>query len=95
MTKEDFENKMESLISERNAIENAMRQLQKDYSSSYPIKPGDKCVDSHGKECWFVKLTFFSESSTHPWAMVNYAKKDGTRSKREQYGDFPLTKVEE
>lgn len=46
-----------------------------------------------GKVCWVSKIYFYDLSTTYLQFMVNYTKKDGTRSNREQYA-WGVTKVE-
>lgn len=93
MTKEEFEKRMSALNKKRVAITQEMRNLQDEYVSSYPIKFGDKCVDEQGKICWVVDMRFWGAESTLMRILVNPAKKDGTRSKREEYAYGEVTKV--
>lgn len=95
MTKQEFEKRMSALNKKREAITQEMRNLQDEYVSSYPIKLGDKCVDEQGKICWVADMRFWSASSTMMRILVNPAKKDGTRSKREEYPYGKVTKIQE
>ena len=85
MTREEFEKSMDELKYKEAAVRREMRVLQNKYVSEYPIHPDDKCVDIDGKVCWLVKLSFTSYDSVFEGFIVNYAKKDGTRSKQEKY----------
>lgn len=95
MTKEEFEKRMSALNEKRFAITQEMVQLQNEYISSYPIKIGDKCTDEQGKICWVCDMRFWEASSTRMRILVNPAKKDGTRSKREEYPYGKVTKIQE
>lgn len=95
MTKEEFKEKMASLNEQRNAIETEMRKVQQKYVESYPIKEGDVCKDGDGCKCWFKHLKFSHVGACHAIAVVNYPKKDGTRSNRDMYVYSELTKMEE
>ena len=93
MTKKEFEKRMSALKEKHFAITQEMVQLQNEYISGYPVKPGDKCVDERGKICWVCGMRFWEASSTFMRILVNPAKKDGTRSKREEYAYGEVTKV--
>lgn len=93
MTKEDFRKRMSALNEKRTAITQEMVQLQNEYISSYPVKIGDKCIDEQGKICWVCDMRFWEASSTHIRILVNPAKKDGTRSRREKYAYGEITKI--
>lgn len=93
MTEKDFEKQMRVLKEKELEIKHQMYELQQQYLKEYPIQINDKCVDSNGKVCWVCKIHFYDLSTTYPQFMVNYAKKDGTRSNREQYA-WGITKVE-
>lgn len=93
MTKKEFEKRMSALNEKQDAIRQEMVKLQEDYISNYPVKPGDKCVDEQGKICWVIDMRFWEASSTWMRILVNPAKKDGTRSKREEYAYGEVTKV--
>ncbi len=95
MDKELFEKTMDSLIAKRDDIEKEMFNLQQEYADSYPIKDGDVCKDGFGRKCWFHYLRFESIRSCNPTKVVNYPKKDGTRSNRDMLVYGELTKVEE
>lgn len=95
MTKQEFEKRMSALNEKRIAITQEMRKLQDEYVSNYPIKLGDKCVDEQGKICWVADMRFWSAESTWMRILVNPAKKDGTRSKREEYAYGEVTKIQE
>lgn len=95
MTEEDFVKQMRVLKEKELEIKHQMYELQQQYLKEYPLQVNDKCVDSDGKVCWISRIYFYSSSATtHPYFMVNYAKKDGTRSNREQYAWGGITKVE-
>lgn len=93
MTEEDFVEQMRVLKEKGLEIKHQMYELQQQYLKEYPIQINDKCVDSGGKVCWVCKIYFYDLSTTNLQFMVNYAKKDGTRSNREQYA-WGVTKVE-
>lgn len=95
MKKEEFEKAMASLNVKRNSIEEEMRKAQQEFMDSYPIKEGDVCKDETGRKCWFNYLRFDSVNTANPTKVVNYPKKDGTRSNRDilVYGE--LTKMDE
>lgn len=93
MTKQEFEKRMSALKEKHFAITQEMVQLQNEYISGYPIKIGDKCTDEQGKICWVADMRFWSAESTWMHILVNPAKKDGTRSKREEYAYGEVTKV--
>lgn len=93
MTEEDFVKQMRVLKEKELEIKYQMRELQQQYLKEYPIQINDKCVDRGGKVCWVCKIHFYDTSATFPHFMVNYAKKDGTRSNREQHA-WGVTKVE-
>lgn len=95
MTKQEFEKRMSALNAKRTAITQEMVQLQNEYISSYPIKIGDKCTDEQGKICWVADMGFWSAESTWMRILVNPAKKDGTRSKREEHAYGEITKIQE
>lgn len=93
MTQEEFEKRMSVLKGKSVEIEREIKNLQKEYLSSYPIQPNDKCIDSEGRVCWIIRLFF--AYSINVYFKVNYQKKDGSRSKREQYYFGKVTKIEE
>ena len=95
MTQEAFEKRMSVLKGKSVAIEREIKNLQKEYLSSYPIQPNNKCIDSEGKVCWISRLILTTPYSINVHYMVNYQKKDGSRSKREQYYFGKITKIEE
>lgn len=95
MTQEEFEKRMSVLKGKSVEIEREIKNLQKEYLSSYPIQPNDKCIDSEGRVCWIIRLFFATPYSINVYCMVNYQKKDGSRSKREQYYFGKVTKIEE
>lgn len=94
MTQEEFEKRMSVLKGKRMAIEREIKNLQKEYLSSYPIQPNDKCIDSEGKVYWISRLIFATPNSINVHCMVNYQNKDDSRSKREQYYFGKITKIE-
>ena len=85
MTREDFEKRMAALEDKEIAVRQEMKKLQREYLANYPIHPDDKCVDRDGKVCWVDSLCFLTHSSTKINFRVNYAKQDGSRSKRWMY----------
>lgn len=93
MTEEDFRKQMRALNEKEMEIAHQKYELQRQYLKEYPIQINDKCVDSNGKVCWVCKIHFYDTSATYPRFTVNYAKKDGTRSNREQNA-WEITKVE-
>lgn len=95
MTKEEFKKAMASLNVERNAIETEMRKVQQEYVDNYPIKEGDVCKDGAGRKCWFKRLKFDRVGADNAIAIVNYPKKDGTRSNRDMHVYSDLTKMDE
>lgn len=95
MKQEVFEERMSALNVKLNVIKNEIRELQEDFVATYPIQPGDKCVDENGTTCWLSRIVFTSKYATEPSFLVNYSRKDGTRSKREEYFWGKLTKVEQ
>ena len=84
MTEEDFVKQMRVLGEKESETKHQMYELQRQYLKEHPLQVNDKCIDSDGKVCWISRIYFCSSSATHPYFMVNYAKKDGTRSNREQ-----------
>lgn len=93
MTEEDFVEQMRAFNEKEREIAHQKYELQRQYLKEYPLQVNDKCVDRDGKVCWVSKIYFYDSSATRPYSMVNYAKKDGTRSNREQYA-WGVTKVE-
>ena len=93
MTKQELNEKVkvqQEIISKAKAEINS---FVKEYIKSLPIKVDDKCKDSNGKVCWIASIeprlsSYFDLVDVR----VNYAKKDGTRSKRPQ---SPYCDVEE
>lgn len=85
MTQEEFEKRMSVLKDKSMAIQQEIRKLQDDYLAGYPVQPNDMCVDEKGKVCWISRMSFSKDIPERMNIMVNYQKKDGTRSKREQY----------
>lgn len=94
MTEDDFVKQMRVLGEKESETKHQMYELQRQYLKEHPLQVNDKCIDSDGKVCWISRIYFCSSSATHPYFMVNYAKKDGTRSNREQYAWGGITKVE-
>ena len=92
MTEKDFEKQMRALNEKEREIAHQKHELQRQYLEEYPLQVGDKCVDRDGKVCWISNIRFFSESSTSMYFLVNYPKKNGERSNREQYA-WEVTKV--
>lgn len=95
MTKEEFKKVMDVLNAKHNIIETEMRKMQQAYIDSYPIKDGDVCKDSAGRKCWFKYLKFDRVGADNAITVVNYPKKDGTRSNRDIYVYDELAKMEE
>lgn len=93
MIEEDFVKQMRALNEKEMGIAYQKYELQRQYLKEYPLQVNDKCVDRDGKVCWISKIYFYDLSATFPHFTVNYAKKDGTRSNREQHA-WGLTKVE-
>ena len=93
MTEDYCVKKMRALNDKEREIVRQKLELQEKFIEEYPLQVNDKCVDSDGKVCWISKIRFYDSSATHPYFMVNYAKKDGTRSNCEQYA-WGITKVE-
>lgn len=94
MKQEVFQERMDALSVKPRVVENEIRELQEEYIATYPIQPGDKCIDENGKPCWLSRIVFANIYSTHPLFLVNYPKMDDTRSKQEEYVYGKLTKVE-
>lgn len=92
MTEKDFEKQMRALNEKEREIARQKYELKKQYIEEYPIQVDDKCVDHDGKVCWISNIRFLSESSTSMYFLVNYPKKNGERSNREQYA-WEVTKV--
>lgn len=92
MTEKDFEKQMRALNEKGREIARQKYELKKQYLEEYPIQVDDKCVDRDGKVCWISNIRFLSESSTSMYFLVNYPKKNGERSNREQYA-WGVTKV--
>lgn len=93
MTAEEFEKQMSVLMDKERLVHQEMRKLHKAFISSYHIQPGDKCMDGRGTTCWLSKIYFSNITSINPHFMVNYAKKDGTPSKRDEIPHGKITKV--
>ena len=94
MTQEEFRKRMKALLDKENAIQQEKKNLQNKYLASYPLQPGGKCINEVGITCWLNRVVFMSSSQTRPFHLINYPKKDGTRSKKEEYYFGKLTKVE-
>ena len=95
MNKKQFTQVMNALVKQHASLEADMRKAQQAFCEEYPIKEGDKCVDGDGKECWFKCLRFDSVTSRTPHVIVNYPKKDGSRSNRDLHAYTGVTKIEE
>lgn len=95
MNKEQFTIVMDALVKQHESLESDMRKAQKAFIDEYPIKEGDKCVDGDGKVCWIKRIQFNSVTSKTPDFVVNYAKKDGTRSNRDLHAYSGVAKIEE
>lgn len=94
MTQEEFKNRMKALIDKEMAIRQEKRDLQNEYLASYPLQPGDKCVDKEGKFYWVDRLLFWDTSSISPTIFAYPQKKDGTLYKRsEQVSNDGITKI--
>lgn len=94
MTQEEFKKRVYDINNKIFELKLEIRNAQKEYIASYPIKSGDKCIDDNGKVCWFSRLCF-TYSITVPDIKVFYPKKDGTQSMREQNAYGKITKVTE
>ena len=94
MTQEEIKERLRALVNKKKVIDLEIEKLQKEYLSSYPIQPNDKCIDSEGKVYWISRLIFATPNSINVHCMVNYQNKDGSRSKREQYYFGKITKIE-
>lgn len=95
MNKEQFTQVMNALFKQYMSLRSDMRKAQQAFIDEYPIKEGDKCVDSDGKVCWLKRIQFNDATSQRLDFIVNYAKKDGTRSNRDLHAYSGLTKIEE
>ena len=95
MTQEEFKERMNALNVKLDVIKNEIRELQKDFAATYPIQKGDKCVNENGVTCWLSRIVFIGLYATTPLLLINYSRKEGTRSKREEYYYGELTKVEQ
>lgn len=76
-------------------VKASMNKAQESFIADYPLKDGDKCVDGEGRKCWFKRIPFSDVTSCKPLIIVNYPKKDGMRSNRDQYVFTGLTKIDE
>lgn len=94
MKQDVFQERMNALSVKPRVVENEIRELQEEYIATYPIQPGDKCIDENGKPCCLNRIVFLSTYSHRPLFLVNYLKKDGTRSKLKVCVYGKLTKVE-
>ena len=94
MKQEVFQERMDALNVKLRVVENEIRELQEEYIATYPIQPGDKCIDENGTPCWLSRIAFVSIFYHRPLFYVNYPKKDDTRSKQENCVYDKLTKVE-
>lgn len=95
MKQEVFKERMDALNVKLRVIENEIRELQEEYIATYPIQPGYKCINENGVTCWLSRIVFIGIYETKPSFLVNYSRKDGTRSKRDEYFFGKLTKVEQ
>ena len=95
MKQEVYKERMDALNVKLRVIENEIRELQEEYIATYPIQPGDKCINENGVTCWLRRIVFTSTYATKPSFLVNYSRKDGTRSKHDEYFGGKLTKVEQ
>lgn len=94
MKQEVFKERMDALNVKLRVIENEIRELQEEYIATYPIQPGDKCIDVNDTPCWLSRIVFKNMYPARPLFLVNYPKMDDTRSKQEQFYFGKLTKVE-
>ena len=94
MKQEVFQERMDALSVKLREVENEIRELQNEFVKTYPIQPGDKCIDENGTPCWLSRIVFVSTYSHRPLFFVNYPKMDDTRSKREDCVYGKQTKVE-
>ena len=95
MTKEQFNQVMGNYANVLAKVKASMAKAQQSFIEDYPIKDGDKCVDGNGRECWFKRIQFDDITSCTPLIYVNYPKKDGVRSNRDQHCFVGITKIEE
>lgn len=82
MTKEEFITRVKALVAEMKEIEQEIKNVQEQYKSTYPVQPGDMCLDSQGKVCWIKDVSFWQYEPESVDIVVNYQKADGTRAKR-------------
>lgn len=94
MEKEQFEKSLVALLEQRNTVEKEIHELQRKYIVEHPIQAGDACRDEHGKLCWLSRMFFPCVTSRKPDVMVNYERKDGTRSNRDQHAYGDLVKLD-
>lgn len=95
MEKEEFEKSLKVLLERKNDVEREIKELQRSYIAGHPIQPGDACKDERGKLCWLSRMYFPYVESRTPDIMVNYERKDGTRSNRDQHAYGELVKIED
>lgn len=93
MTQEEIKERLRALVNKKKVINLEIEKLQDEYIASCPLQPGDKCINEEGTTCWLSRVVFTSNIQTRPFHLINYPKKDGTRSKREEYYFGKLTKV--
>ena len=94
MKQEVFQERMDALSVKLRVIENEIRELQEEYIATYPIQPGDKCINENDTPCWLSRIVFKNTNPARPLFLVNYSKMDDTRSKQEEFVYGELTKVE-
>ena len=82
MTKEEFITRIKALVAEKAEIEQEIKNVQEQYKSTYPVQPGDMCLDCQGKVCWIKDVSFWQYEPESVDITVNYQKADGTRAKR-------------
>lgn len=93
MSKEEMIHLIEEKQQQLNTIRDEIQNIQKKYCEEYSLQPGDECLDARGNKCWFVKLDFYGSTSFIYQPVVNYPKKDGTKSKRNCAVYKEVTKV--
>ncbi len=94
MKQEIFQERMDALSVKLRVVENEIRELQEEYIATYPIQPGDKCINENDVQCWLSRIVFKNINPARPLFLVNYPKMDNTRSKQEEFVYGELTKIE-
>ena len=94
MKQEVFQERMDALNVKLRVVENEIKELQEEYIATYPIQPGDKCINENDVQCWLSRIVFKNINPARPLFLVNYPKMDNTRSKQEEFVYGELTKIE-